>query len=151
MYWHDWCNSSYAFEVTLEYNFKWDQGQARAASNIITLCCRDWLHSVMPITKLVGNKPRQQGSWGQHRAHLGPTGPRWALCWPHELCYLGESSTDMGSPLAYWGVAFLRCHVSDHKPANDYHKERSLMLVPFRRLKIIWDPNTEKTIQLVDY
>ena len=22
-------------------------------------------------------------------AHLGPTGPRWAPCWPHELCYLG--------------------------------------------------------------
>ena len=21
-------------------------------------------------------------------AHLGPTGPRWAPCWPHELCYL---------------------------------------------------------------
>ena len=21
--------------------------------------------------------------------HLGPTGPRWAPCWPHELCYLG--------------------------------------------------------------
>ena len=21
-------------------------------------------------------------------AHLGPTGPRWATCWPHELCYL---------------------------------------------------------------
>ena len=31
----------------------------------------------------------QQGSWGQHRAHLGPTGPRRATCWPHELCYLG--------------------------------------------------------------
>ena len=29
--------------------------------------------------------PWQQGSWG----HLGPTGPRWAPCWPHELCYLG--------------------------------------------------------------
>ena len=26
---------------------------------------------------------------GQHVAHLGPTGPRWAPCWPHELCYLG--------------------------------------------------------------
>ena len=26
---------------------------------------------------------------GQHGNHLGPTGPRWALCWPHELCYLG--------------------------------------------------------------
>ena len=26
-------------------------------------------------------------SWGQHGAHLGPVGPRWAPCWPHELCY----------------------------------------------------------------
>ena len=24
-------------------------------------------------------------------AHLGPTGPRWAPFWPHELCYLGSS------------------------------------------------------------
>ena len=24
-------------------------------------------------------------TWG----HLGPTGPRWAPFWPHELCYLG--------------------------------------------------------------
>ena len=32
---------------------------------------------------------RQQGSWGQHGAHLGPTGPGWAPCWPHEFCYLG--------------------------------------------------------------
>ena len=33
--------------------------------------------------------PWYQGSWGQHGAHLGPTGPKWAPCWPHELCYLG--------------------------------------------------------------
>ena len=33
--------------------------------------------------------PWEQGSWGQHGANLGPTGPRWAPCWPHELCYLG--------------------------------------------------------------
>ena len=26
---------------------------------------------------------------GQHGAHLGPTGPRQAPCWPHEPCYLG--------------------------------------------------------------
>ena len=32
-------------------------------------------------------------SWGQHGAHLGPTGPRWAPCWPHELCYLGRHAT----------------------------------------------------------
>ena len=28
----------------------------------------------------------QIGSWGQHGAHLGPVGPRWAQCWSHELC-----------------------------------------------------------------
>ena len=35
---------------------------------------------------------RYQGSWGQHGVHLGPTGSRWAPCWPHELCYLGNHS-----------------------------------------------------------
>ena len=33
--------------------------------------------------------PRQQSSWGQHGAHLGPVGPRWAPCCPHEPCYQG--------------------------------------------------------------
>ena len=33
--------------------------------------------------------PRSQNSWGQHGAHLGPVGPRWAPCWPHEPCYQG--------------------------------------------------------------
>ena len=32
---------------------------------------------------------RQQSSWGQHGAHLGPVGPRWAPCWPHEPFYQG--------------------------------------------------------------
>ena len=26
---------------------------------------------------------------GPTRAHLGPTGPRWAPCWPNDPCYLG--------------------------------------------------------------
>ena len=39
----------------------------------------DWRHPLI-----------RQGSWGQHGAHLGPTGPRWAPCWPHEPCYLGH-------------------------------------------------------------
>ena len=30
---------------------------------------------------------------GPTRAHLGPTGPRWAPCWHHELCYLGTVKT----------------------------------------------------------
>ena len=29
-------------------------------------------------------------------AHLGPTGPRWAPCWPHESCYLGMYVPDTG-------------------------------------------------------
>ena len=33
--------------------------------------------------------PRELSSWGQHGAHLGPVGPRWAQCWPHEPCYQG--------------------------------------------------------------
>ena len=35
--------------------------------------------------------PREQSSWGQHGAHLGPVGPRWAPCWPNEHCYQGCS------------------------------------------------------------
>ena len=34
-----------------------------------------------------GNPPRWQSSWGQHGAHLGPVGARWAPCWPHEPFY----------------------------------------------------------------
>ena len=38
-----------------------------------------------------GSWPCKQGSWGQLGAHPGPTGPRWAPCWPHEPCYLGTA------------------------------------------------------------
>ena len=30
--------------------------------------------------------------WGQNGAHLGPTGPRWAPCWPREPCHLGNKA-----------------------------------------------------------
>ena len=33
----------------------------------------------------------KQSSWGQHGSHLGPVGPRWAPCWPHEPCYQGHA------------------------------------------------------------
>ena len=36
-----------------------------------------------------GKHPRWQSSWDQHGAHLGPVGPRWAPCGPHEPCYEG--------------------------------------------------------------
>ena len=39
--------------------------------------------------------PWQQGSWGQHRAHLGPVGPSCTPCRPDEPCYMGLSPCDI--------------------------------------------------------
>ena len=38
--------------------------------------------------------PRKQSPWGRHGAHLGPVGPRWAPCWPHEPWYQGWRRKD---------------------------------------------------------
>ena len=40
------------------------------------------------------------GSWGQHGAHLGTTGPMCAPCWPHESCYLGIGY--LWQPMLIW-------------------------------------------------
>ena len=47
-----------------------------------------WQPSYHPVDR-ERRVPWYQGSWGQHGAYLGPTGPRWAPCWPHERCYQG--------------------------------------------------------------
>ena len=44
-------------------------------------------------------QPRKQSSWGQHGAHLGPVGPRWAPRWPHESCYQGSCGVSLASNL----------------------------------------------------
>ena len=49
-------------------------------------------------------QPWQQGSWGQHGAHLGPTGPRWTPCWPHEPCYLGTASLCSTTEIVQWYI-----------------------------------------------
>ena len=49
-----------------------------------------WLS--LNVLKLGGINSTSQiafSSWGQHGAHLGPVGPRWAPCWPHEPCHQG--------------------------------------------------------------
>ena len=48
-----------------------------------------WVSYMVSIGRIWVELSRQQGSWDLHGAHLGPTGPRWALCWPHEPCYQG--------------------------------------------------------------
>ena len=60
---------------------------------------------------------------GQHWAHLGPTGLRWAPCWSHELCYLGCS----------WGCQVVR------DPPNTEHNGNPFIddiLIAFHPRKI---------------
>ena len=58
------------------------------------ICRRYFLKIQLVILRLIGSYnqsvitliARFMGpTWGP----LGPTGPRWAPCWPHEPCYLG--------------------------------------------------------------
>ena len=48
------------------------------------------VHSIVPLWGESTTDWRmtltKQSSWGQHWAHLGPVGPRWAPCWSHEHC-----------------------------------------------------------------
>ena len=70
----------------------------RCGEGVFTISLQEFAYMFVPIypkTACVQHVdkegvPRWQGSWGQHGAHLGPTGPRWAPCWSHELCYLGN-------------------------------------------------------------
>ena len=50
-------------------------------------------------------------------AHLGPTGPRWAPCWPHEFCYLGICSQN------YIKLSLMTCNQGLlHGPLTRYVK-----------------------------
>ena len=52
--------------------------------------CFYWGKSVQVTIAAMGlMQHRWQGSWGQHGVLLGPVGPRWAPCRPHEPCYPG--------------------------------------------------------------
>ena len=46
--------------------------------------------TALPLVRAI---PWEQSLCGQHGAHLGPAGPRWAPCWPHEPCYQGSVVT----------------------------------------------------------
>ena len=37
--------------------------------------------------------PRYKVHGANRGAHLGPVGPKWAPCWPHEPCYQGNFDT----------------------------------------------------------
>ena len=49
-------------------------------------CCDNWCQLQL---RDYAETQMQQHHVHKHRAHLGPTGPRWAPWWPHKLCFLG--------------------------------------------------------------
>ena len=46
-----------------------------------------------------GKLPWLQGSWGQHGAHLGPTGPRWATAHHNSTIWAGYNWQPLGAEL----------------------------------------------------
>ena len=63
---------------------------------------------------------------GQHGAHLGPVGPRWAPCWPHESCYQGRQSCSTG-----WCFCLPLLLDSNHN--------KTARCVNIRVLDFVWD------------
>ena len=54
------------------------------------LFCLGVKHSIYIKSSFVMTVGSQIANFmGQNGAHLGFVGPRWAPCWPYELCYLG--------------------------------------------------------------
>ena len=49
------------------------------------------------LVKFVNESTLITSFMGPTLGHLGPTGPRWAQCWPYELYYLGPDSIKMSS------------------------------------------------------
>ena len=49
-------------------------------------------------------------TWG----HLGPTGPRWAPCWPHEIYYLGKDTPFYYFMLNCYQIKIIRSIVYCH-------------------------------------
>ena len=73
--WWYYCNKAFFMLCTLCCNIPW--------------CIVYTLFNFIVPESLITNDSilRKQNSWGQHGAHMGPVGPRWAPCWPHEPCY----------------------------------------------------------------
>ena len=88
--------------------------------------------------------PDSKESWGQHVAHLGPVGPRWAPCWPHDPCYQG----------AYWNwFHWLRiydksftCTIILHNGATNHNSTLVQVMAPHRKQPTTRAPSQYKTI-----
>ena len=67
------------------------------------------VESIWTISKQSSDtcNPKKLSSWGQHEAYLGPVGPRWASCRPHEPCCQGclkeaQRTTPVALNISWW-------------------------------------------------
>ena len=70
-------------EITQQASMATMAPEGRERGICASMIIQEWVWAqkwgVLPDSKVCG-------------ASMGPTGPRWAPCWPHEPCYLGYSS-----------------------------------------------------------
>ena len=80
--------------------------------------------------------PWYQGSWGQHGAHLGPTGPRWVPWWHHELCYLGTHTECVELMEPFYIIVFflILLHLFSHW----FFDERDALRTMVSNFMLIW-------------
>ena len=60
------------------------------------------IHNLCKRTYADGKVP-----WGQHGAHLGPVGPKWAPCWPHNPCYQGRQQRSFCKRYVEWQAVIM--------------------------------------------
>ena len=71
-------------------NWVWDALRTDIRHYNSPLYLDDLMEDAAGVILSTGSAGERHPDSKVHGAHLGPTGPRWAPCWPHELCYLGS-------------------------------------------------------------
>ena len=105
-----------------------------------------WYIKVVANTGNCQGRPREQRSWGQYGAHLGPLGPRWAPCWPHEPCYQGMHG-NAAALISAEGHKVGCTGQSTHPCGTPVIGHYQLQLWPNSRILVIIDGANDRWIQ----
>ena len=98
---------NFAIKIISRTGLEWEMDSRAASDDLIWRDC--------------ATEPRLWGSWGLHGAHLGPTGPRWAPCWPHEPCYQGNGANSVFPWNSLGLFNGVRSHFSKAPMPTDWH------------------------------
>ena len=106
-----------------------------------------WIMAVLIILDSIAHFPDSK----VHGANMGPTGPRWAPCWPRELCYLdfyehGHSIQNI--VIIITNIIPCPCTLNEHRaytPHNITHAYVFLLLSGFNINEILLSTPTDIT------